>query len=85
MVLKLKHELGVGDVTLFERRSGCGGIPKLVFLLVLVFFFFLIMSCFSPNKINIFIPMILFGSCKRYVLQTNNNYSFTQDASSTNY
>jgi hypothetical protein len=40
IVLKLKHELGIGDLTLLERRRGCGGIPKLVVLLVLALFFF---------------------------------------------
>jgi hypothetical protein len=58
MVLKLKHELGIGDLTLLERR-GCGGILKLVILLVLALLFFLIMSHFTPNKINIFIFMII--------------------------
>jgi hypothetical protein len=28
MVLKLKHELGIGDLILLERRRGCGGIPQ---------------------------------------------------------
>jgi hypothetical protein len=61
MVLKLKHELGlgIGDLTLLEKRRGCGGIPKLVVLLFLALFFFLIMLCFTPNKINIFIFMII--------------------------
>jgi hypothetical protein len=40
IVLKLKHELGIGDLTLLERRRGCGGILKLVVLLVLALFFF---------------------------------------------
>jgi hypothetical protein len=50
MVLELKYELGIGDLTLLERRRGCGGIPKLVAFLVLVLFFFLIISCFTSNK-----------------------------------
>jgi hypothetical protein len=61
------------------------GIPKLMVFLVLLFFFFLIMSCFSPNRRNIFISMILLVPAKGLVLQTNNNYSFTQDASSAIY
>jgi pheromone shutdown protein TraB len=49
MVLKLNHKLGTGNLKLFERRRGCGGIPNLVVLQVLAFFF-LIMSCFILNK-----------------------------------
>jgi hypothetical protein len=45
--------LGIGNLTLLERRQGCGGIPKLVVLLVLALLFFLIMSYFTPNKRNI--------------------------------
>jgi hypothetical protein len=59
MMLKLKHELGIGNLTLLEIRRGCVGIPKLVILLVLELFFFLIVSCFTPNKRNIFISMII--------------------------
>jgi hypothetical protein len=59
MVLKLKHELGIGDLTLLERIKGCGVIPKLVVLLVLPLFFFRIISCFTPNKRNFFISMII--------------------------
>jgi hypothetical protein len=50
MMLKLKHELGIGDLTLLERIRGCGGILKLVILLVLALFFFLIMSCLIQTK-----------------------------------
>jgi hypothetical protein len=64
-VLKLKHELGVGDLTLLERRIGCGGIPKLVFLLVLALFFFLIISCFTPNNKKYFYLHDSFSSYKR--------------------
>jgi hypothetical protein len=35
---------------LLERRGGCMGIPKLVVLLVLVLYSFLIISCFISNK-----------------------------------
>jgi hypothetical protein len=49
-MLKLKHELGIGNLTLLERRRGCVGIPKLVILLFFALFFFLIMSFFTPNK-----------------------------------
>jgi hypothetical protein len=30
IMLKLKHELGIGNPTLLERIRGCRGIPKLV-------------------------------------------------------
>jgi hypothetical protein len=50
MVIKLKYELGIGNLELLERRRGCESIPKLMFFLVLALFFFLIMSCFIPNK-----------------------------------
>jgi hypothetical protein len=53
VMLKLKHDLGIENLTLLERKRGCMGIHKLV-----VF----IMSCFSPNKSNIFISMILLVS-----------------------
>jgi hypothetical protein len=59
MVLKLKHELGIGNLTLLERRRGCVGIPKLLIFLFFALFFFLIMSSFTPNKKNIFISMII--------------------------
>jgi hypothetical protein len=59
MVLKLKHELGIRDLILLERRRGCRGIPKLLVLLLLTLFFFLVISCFTPNKRNIFISMII--------------------------
>jgi hypothetical protein len=65
MVLKLKYELGVGDLTLLERRRGCGSIPKLVVLLVISLLFFLIMSCFTPNNKKYFHLHDSFGSCKR--------------------
>jgi hypothetical protein len=65
MVLKLKHELGIGNFTLLERRRGCVGIPKLMVLLVLAFFFFLIMSCFTPRKKKYFYLHDSFGFCKR--------------------
>jgi hypothetical protein len=63
MVLKLKYELGIGNLKLLERIRGCGGIPKRVVLLVLALFFFLIMSCFTPNK-TYFHLHDSFGSCK---------------------
>jgi hypothetical protein len=65
MVLKLKHELGIGNLTLLERRIGCVGIPKLVISLVLALFFFLIMSCFTPSKKKYFHLHDSFGFCKR--------------------
>jgi hypothetical protein len=85
MMQKLKHELGIGNLTLLERRRGCKDISKLVVLPVLVFLFFLIMSCFTPKNRNIFISMIVLVLVKGLALQTNNNYSFTQNASSNNY
>jgi hypothetical protein len=48
MVQKLRHEFGIGNLKLLERRRGCRGIPKTRVLLVLDLFFFLIMSCFIP-------------------------------------
>jgi hypothetical protein len=49
MVVKSKHELGIGNLKLVERRRGCGDIPKPLVLLVAIFFF-LVMSCFVSNK-----------------------------------
>jgi hypothetical protein len=48
--------LGIGNLPLLERRRGCRAIPKIVVLLVLALFFFLIMSYFTPNKRNISSP-----------------------------
>jgi hypothetical protein len=84
MVQKLRNEFGIGNLKLLERR-GCRGIPKTRVLLVLALFFFLIMSCFIPIKRNVFIFMILLVPAKGLVLQTDNIYNCTQDASSTNY
>jgi hypothetical protein len=50
MVLKLEHELETRNLKLLERRRGCGGIPKLVGLLVLALVFLLLMSCFILNE-----------------------------------
>jgi hypothetical protein len=50
MMTKLKYELGIGNLKLLKRRRRCGGISKLLVLLVLTLFFCLIMSCFIPNK-----------------------------------
>jgi hypothetical protein len=36
MVIKLKYELGIGNLKLFERTRGCGVISKLVVLLILI-------------------------------------------------
>jgi hypothetical protein len=64
MVVKNRQELGVGNQKLLERRRSCTGIPKLVILIVLAFFFFLIMSCFIPIK-EIFLSLHdTFSSCK---------------------
>jgi hypothetical protein len=65
MVLKLKHELGIGDLILLEIRRGCRGIPKLVVLLVLALFFFLIRSCFYSKQKKYFHLYDFLGSCKR--------------------
>jgi hypothetical protein len=67
MMLKLEHDLGIENLTLLKRRRGCGGIPKLLVLSVLVFSFLLIMSCLTPNKRNIFISLILLVPAKRLV------------------
>jgi hypothetical protein len=49
-MLKLKLELRIGNLKLLKRRKGWTGIPKLYVFLVPALFFFLIMSCFIPNK-----------------------------------
>jgi hypothetical protein len=71
MVLKLEHELEIGNLKLklLERRRGCGGIPKLVGLLVLALVFLLIMLCFILNEEIFFISMILLLAAKGLVLQ----------------
>ena len=47
METRLKHEFEIIYLRWLERRGGCRGIPKLVVLLVLVIYFFLITSCLS--------------------------------------
>jgi hypothetical protein len=74
--------LGIGNLTLLEKKTGMWGHTQACGFLVLALVFFLVMSCFTPNKQK-FISMILLVPVKGLVLQTNNNYSFSQDASST--
>jgi hypothetical protein len=84
MVLKLKHELGIGNQKLLERRrvprhpQTCGFSSYCILLLPHH-------VMFHSKQRNIFIFIILLDHAKGLVLQTDSIYSFTQDTSSTNY
>ena len=69
---------------LIERRGGCMGIPKLVVLLVLVLYSFLIISCFIWNKEMFSSPW--YFSAYKMVSSTYKWYnSFNQNANSPYY
>ena len=50
METNIEHEFEIIYLRWLERRGGCRGIPKLVVLLVLVLYFFLIISCLSSQS-----------------------------------
>ena len=50
METNIEHEFEMIYFRCLERRRGCRGIPKLVVLLVLVLYFFLITSCLSSQS-----------------------------------
>jgi hypothetical protein len=71
MTVKLKHEFEMILLEILERRGGCVGIPKLVVLLVLVLYFFLIISCHSSQTKKYFHLHYILMPTKWLVLQTN--------------
>jgi len=50
METNIEHEFEIIYLRWLERRGGCRGIPKFVVLLVLVLYFFLIISCLSSQS-----------------------------------
>jgi hypothetical protein len=84
MVLKLKHELGIANLKLLERRR----VPRHPQACVFGSYCINILPhhvMFYSIQRNIFIFIILLVPTKGLVLQTDSIYSFTQDISSTNY
>ena len=82
MKVKLKHEFEMILLEILERRGGCVGIPKLVILLVLVHYFFLIISCYSYQTKKYFHLHVGY----KMVSSPNKWYnSFNQDANSSDY
>ena len=66
------------------KKRGCMGIPKLMVLLVIVLYLFLIISCFISNK-EIFSSSWYFSAYKMVSSPYKWHNSFNHDANSSNY